>query len=173
MTFLDVFNGWSALHVLGSFILTTTLGTLNLGPLQVGLISFSVGAGWEVMADQTLRINDKRGGDYYDLLWDLAGCMAGVAALGLSGKWHTDDATWPLGIRAQGIPKFPIGDDHSGKIMLSWRFGRPFSRWNYYPDFAEFKVTPRGTFPDSNYVPNNSWFATLRASSLEIALQKK
>jgi hypothetical protein len=173
MTFLDAFNGWSALHLLGSFILTTTLGTTSLGPLQVGLISFGVGAGWEVMADQTLRVNDERGGDYYDILWDLAGCAAGVAALGLSGKWHADYAAPPLGIRAQGIPKFPLDDDHSGKIMPSWRIGDPFSRWNCYPDFAEFEMAPRLIFPDPNPVLAKSRYATRRIPNLEIALQKK
>ena len=173
MTFLDVFNGWSALHLLGSFILTTTLGTTSLGPLQVGLISFGLGAGWEVVMDQELRINDQRGGDYYDILWDLAGCAAGVAALGLSGKWHADDTAPPLGIRARGIPKLPIGDDHAGKMMLSWQLGGPFSRWNYYPDFAEFEMAPGRIFPDPNPVLAKSWFATQPAHSLEIALQKK
>ena len=96
MTFLDAFNGWSALHLLGSFILTTTLGTTSLGPIQVGLISFGLGAGWEILADQELRLNDPRGGDYYDLLWDFAGCAAGALALELTADtYRSDPSLWP------------------------------------------------------------------------------
>jgi len=96
MTFLDAFNGWSALHLLGSFILTATLGTAGLGPLQVGLISFGLGASWEIVADQELRLNDPRGGDYYDLLWDFAGCAAGVLALELSADtYRPSPSLWP------------------------------------------------------------------------------
>ena len=101
MTFLDAFNGWSALHLLGSFILTTTLGTTSLGPIQVSLISFGLGTTWEIVADQELRINDPRGGDYYDLIWDFAGCAAGALVLSITNYSGRDGDEFTLGLRVK------------------------------------------------------------------------
>ena len=103
MTFLDAFNGWSALHLLGSFILTATLGTINLGPFQAGLIGFGLGASWEIMADQELRLNDTRGGDYYDLLWDFAGCAAGTLVLNMTNYSGHDGDEFNLGLRSNKL----------------------------------------------------------------------
>ncbi len=83
MSFMDAVNYWSALHLAGSFILTVTLGSLNIavGPTMSGGVILSLGIGWEVIVDQELKLNDARGGDYYDVCWDLAGCALGTAFL--------------------------------------------------------------------------------------------
>ncbi|RJP78891.1 MAG: hypothetical protein C4524_05960 [Candidatus Zixiibacteriota bacterium] len=83
MAFMDPFNYWSALHLIGSFVLTLTLGSLDLpvSPAGSGLLVFGAGAAWEAVADGALLVNDPRGGDLYDLAWDLAGCAAGWALL--------------------------------------------------------------------------------------------
>jgi len=120
MTFLDAFNGWSALHLLGSFILTTALGTTSLGPLQVGIIGFGLGASWEVVADQELRLNDPRGGDYYDLLWDFAGCAAGVLALELSADSYRPKSPLRLQLPPMRDPPASLGSVRYRKISPFW-----------------------------------------------------
>jgi len=106
MAFLDAFNYWSVLHLLGSFVFTVTLGSLNLplGPISSGSIVLGMGAGWEMVADQALRLNDKRGGDYYDVAWDLAGCALGAALLEASDKYHLRHTPRDFSVRCAPNP---------------------------------------------------------------------
>ena len=88
MEFQTAFDYWSIMHCLGSFVLTLALGTLNfnLQPVPVGGFVFVMGASWELVIDEELRLNDVRGGDYYDMAWDFAGAAAGIAVLNAAHK---------------------------------------------------------------------------------------
>jgi hypothetical protein len=90
MSFLDAANYWSAAHLVDCFLFTVALGSLNinLSPLASGGIVFGGGLSWELMADGAFRINDRRGGDYYDVAWDLAGSALGVALLHFTREYH-------------------------------------------------------------------------------------
>jgi hypothetical protein len=89
MEFIEPFTQWSLIHFAGSFIITLTLGSLglNISPLTSGGIVLGCGVGWEVLADQRFH-HDPRGGDYYDLMWDLGGCLAGTAMLEYAEKYR-------------------------------------------------------------------------------------
>jgi len=82
MKLLDPFNKWSIIHGSGCMFLTLIL-SYHVGInkwIAAGLVLL-VAVLWELIADDVLRWNDPRGGDYYDILWDLAGCLAAVLML--------------------------------------------------------------------------------------------
>lgn len=81
--FIDTYNYWSVMRLMGSFLMTMTLGYVapQFNPLKAGCFVLSGGVGWEVVVDQTFRWNDRRGGDFYDVLWDLTGCALDTAVL--------------------------------------------------------------------------------------------
>ncbi|MFH1861513.1 MAG: hypothetical protein ABH878_01770 [bacterium] len=128
MHFLDAFNYWSLLHCIGSCVMTITIGTVNVNvsPAASGLMVMGLGTSWEVVADETLRWNDIRGGDYYDLIWDFAGCAVGVLVLSSARQYranYTDLDFDPSGYvhsndSWSGSSKIPIvaNADHSGSL---------------------------------------------------------
>jgi hypothetical protein len=89
MSFIDPFNSWSLVHFAGSLLLTLTLGSLNIHmtPFFSGGLVFGSGMGWELVADGRFR-NDPRGGDYYDLMWDLGGVALGTTLVQSTSKYR-------------------------------------------------------------------------------------
>lgn len=88
------------MHFAGSLILTLTFGSLNIpiSPITAGGITFGCGVGWELVADQRFR-DDPRGGDYYDLMWDLGGTVLGTALLNYSDQYHQRHKLTPADIQ--------------------------------------------------------------------------
>lgn len=118
MEFMDAYNSWSLTHLLGSFLLTLTLGYIQpqIDPLMSGAIVIGAGAGWEVIVDQSLRWNDPRGGDYYDLMWDIAGSALGVAILEATKRYN-------LSRRARS-PDFSLRSDSEAQFLRSLYSGK-------------------------------------------------
>lgn len=147
MAFLDAFNSWSVLHLLGSFIFTLTVGSLNLplSPMGSGSVVLSLGTGWELVADQALRLNDKRGGDYYDVAWDFAGCALGTALLEVSRNYHEHHAPRDFGFkwaRSPGAMPAPI-DDQLGLNAIALKRKVPLAPIQLQPPNRMVAVQPR------------------------------
>lgn len=155
MEFMDAYNSWSLTHFLGSFLLTLTLGYIQpqIDPLMSGAIVIGAGVGWEVVIDQSLRWNDPRGGDYYDLMWDVAGSALGVAILeatkrnNLSRRTRSPD----IGLRFDNEARFPRNPHRQNTdLRIPAETRHPFMiGFNTFP-----KSTINPTLQNLTYKPN-------------------
>jgi hypothetical protein len=131
MHFIDPFNSWSLVHFTGSLLLTMTIGSLNIqiSPFVSGGMVLGSGLGWELVADGRFR-NDPRGGDYYDLMWDLGGTLLGSAILQTTHHYRRTHQLSPTDI--QFHPMMP--SSASGSQWWGWYTPKK-ARLNLPPTF--------------------------------------
>ena len=80
IAFRDSRNPWSYVHALGCYGLALSMGLLGLSPWGAAAVTLALGGLWE-LGDCLLDCMDPRGGDWYDLLWDAAGCAGAALCL--------------------------------------------------------------------------------------------
>ena len=81
------FDQHSIIHFFGSFMLVLFLDLLRPHPLSSAIAVFTAGLLWELVVDGTgwfkwLSLTDPTGGDWYDVVYDAAGCVLGWWVLG-------------------------------------------------------------------------------------------
>lgn len=81
MAWRDKCNAWSWVHLFGSFTLVTILTGFRIPILLSCMIVFVLGIIWEYLIDGYLIFGDKRGGDFFDLIFDLVGCLSALFIL--------------------------------------------------------------------------------------------